>query len=261
MEKTATLHDAEGHSDRLADRSRSWPPLAVAAAIALLGFAVLAALLIGIGLLITSSSFSHSIVSWDGSVSRWFEAHRTATLNTWTDIGSIMAGTGTILAVAGLSFAIMVIRRLWYDVSFLAVALFVEFSVFLTTTAIIDRPRPTIQALDPLPVTSSFPSGHTAASIATYAALAFLVALHNRHTLVRIVAWTLGALIPLWVGLSRIYRGLHHPTDVAASVVLGIGALLIAAFAARAATAAAERRRAAEGHPPPARTERAEVPA
>jgi undecaprenyl-diphosphatase len=259
MAKAAAFEDAGDPRREVAERSRR--PLVVAAAIALLGFVVLAPLLIGIGLLITSSSFSDSIMSWDGSVSRWFEAHRAAPLNTWTDIGSIMAGTGTILAVAGLSLAIMVLRRLWYDVTFLAVALFVEFAVFLTTTAIVDRPRPTIQALDPLPVTSSFPSGHTAASIATYAGLAFLVALHNRDTLVRIVAWTLGVLIPLWVGLSRIYRGLHHPTDVAASVVLGIGALLIAALAARAATAAAERRRAAEGQPPPARTERAEVPA
>jgi undecaprenyl-diphosphatase len=257
MAKAAAFEDAGDPRREVAERSRR--PLVVAAAIALLGFVVLAPLLIGIGLLITSSSFSDSIMSWDGSVSRWFEAHRTAPLNTWTDIGSIMAGTGTILAVAGLSLAIMVLRRLWYDVTFLAVALFVEFTVFLTTTAIVDRPRPTIQALDPSPVTSSFPSGHTAAGIAVYTGLAFLISSHNRRTLVRIVAWALGVLIPIWVGLGRIYRGLHHPTDVAASVVLGIGALVVAGIAARAAIAAADRRDTETT--PPRRSERAEVPA
>jgi hypothetical protein len=39
-------------------------------------------------------------------------------LDTWTDLGSIMGGTGTILAVAGLAAIVLLIRRLWYDAAF-----------------------------------------------------------------------------------------------------------------------------------------------
>jgi undecaprenyl-diphosphatase len=95
-----------------------------------------------------------------------------------------------------------------------------------------------------LPITSSFPSGHTAAAIALYVGLAFLISSHVRSTFVRVAAWTIGVLIPIWVGLARIYRGMHHPSDVMASVVLGTAALLVAALAVRTAEAAAERRRA-----------------
>ena len=42
--------------------------------------------------------------------------------------------------------------------------------------------------------------------------------------------------------MSRVYRGMHHPTDVMASVVLGVGALCFALLAIRAAAVAAGRR-------------------
>jgi undecaprenyl-diphosphatase len=48
--------------------------------------------------------------------------------------------------------------------------------------------------------------------------------------------------IPLLVALSRMYRGMHHPTDVAAGALWGVGSILVAIMAARAATAAQARR-------------------
>jgi membrane-associated phospholipid phosphatase len=154
-------------------------------------------------------------------VERWVELHRTSTLDTWTDLGSIMGGTGTILAVAGLAIIVLLIRRLWYDAAFVGLALFIEFSAFLSTTTIVDRPRPSITPLDPIPVTSSFPSGHTGAAIVTYIALAIVISSHLRATALRVAVWIIAALLPIYVGLSRVYRGMHHPTDVMASVVLG----------------------------------------
>jgi undecaprenyl-diphosphatase len=44
--------------------------------------------------------------------------------------------------------------------------------------------------------------------------------------------------IPLLVALSRMYRGMHHPTDVGAAMLVGIGTLVVALAAARAAKAA-----------------------
>ena len=238
-----SVDGAGGPSRAIGERLRTWRPPAVAATISIAGSLILAMVLVAIGFLITRSSLSGGIVGWDESVERWIELHRTATLDTWTDLGSIMGGTGTILAVAGLAIIVLLIRRLWYDAAFVGLALFIEFSAFLSTTTIVDRPRPSITPLDPIPVTSSFPSGHTGAAIVTYIALAIVISSHLRNAALRGAIWIVAVLLPMYVGLSRVYRGMHHPTDVMASVVLGTGALCFALLAVHATAVVAERRR------------------
>jgi len=253
-----SVDGAGGPSRAIGERLRTWRPPAVAATISIAGSLILAIVLVAIGFLITRSSLTGGIVGWDESVERWIELHRTATLDTWTDLGSIMGGTGTILAVAGLAIIVLLIRRLWYDAAFVGLALFIEFSAFLSTTTIVDRPRPSITPLDPIPVTSSFPSGHTGAAIVTYIALAIVISSHLRNAALRGAIWIVAVLLPMYVGLSRVYRGMHHPTDVMASVVLGTGALCFALLAVHAAAVVAERRRSHRVEAPAPR-ERSEV--
>ena len=253
-----SVDGAGGPSHAIGERLRTWRPPAVAAAISIAGSVILAIVLVAIGFLITRSSLSGRIVGWDEGVERWIELHRTATLDTWTDLGSIMGGTGTILAVAGLAIIVLLIRRLLYDAAFVGLALFIEFSAFLSTTTIVDRPRPSITPLDPIPVTSSFPSGHTGAAIVTYIALAIVISSHLRNAALRGALWIVAVLLPMYVGLSRVYRGMHHPTDVMASIVLGTGALCFALLAVHATAVVAERRRSHRVEAPAPR-ERSEV--
>jgi membrane-associated phospholipid phosphatase len=238
-----SVEGAGGPSRAIGERLRTWRPPAVAATLSIAGSLILTTILVAIGFLITRSSLSGGIVGWDARVERWIELHRTATLDTVTDLGSIMGGTGTILAVAGIAIVVLLIRRLWYDAAFVGLALFIEFSAFLSTTTIIDRPRPSITPLDPIPVTSSFPSGHTGAAIVTYIALAIVISSHLRGAALRATVWIVAALLPIYVGLSRVYRGMHHPTDVMASIVLGTGALCFALLAVHTTAVVAERRR------------------
>ena len=58
----------------------------------------------------------------------------------------------------------------------------------------------------------------------------------------RRVAWGVALVLPLFVAASRMYRGMHHPLDVAGGVVVGVGAVLVLLFACRAAAAAAAAR-------------------
>ena len=82
--------------------------------------------------------------------------------------------------------------------------------------------------LDEAPPTSSFPSGHTGAALALYAALAVVVLRWARRRWVRVLAVTLLLGVPLLVGLSRLYRGMHHPTDLLGSLLCAGLALLVA---------------------------------
>ena len=108
----------------------------------------------------------------------------------------------------------------------------------------------------PLPADASFPSGHTAASVAVYAGLVLLLTSRIRHRTARVVAWALAVLLPAFVAMSRMYRGMHHPLDVAGGLVVGVAAILVLLFACRAAGVAAKRsavaaprRRAAPSRP------------
>jgi membrane-associated phospholipid phosphatase len=55
-----------------------------------------------------------------------------------------------------------------------------------------------------------------------------------------------GIAIPLFVAWSRLYRGMHHVTDTGAGVLMGLAALAVIVFVARATRAAARRRDASE---------------
>jgi membrane-associated phospholipid phosphatase len=113
-----------------------------------------------------------------------------------------------------------------------------EAATYRVATLLIHRQRPSVHRLDQLPADASYYSGHTAASIAVYCGLALLITSRIRSTGLRIACWVIAIAIPLLVALSRMYRGMHHPTDVGAAVLVGIATLVVALIAARAAKAA-----------------------
>lgn len=71
-----------------------------------------------------------------------------------------------------------------------------------------------------------------------------MITLHVRSATVRILVWLLAVAIPIYVGISRLYRGMHHPTDVMGSVVIAAGALIFALLACRTAGAVLHQRTA-----------------
>jgi undecaprenyl-diphosphatase len=93
--------------------------------------------------------------------------------------------------------------------------------------------------LEKLPVSASYPSGHTAASIAVYCGLALLLTSRITNRTARIAIWAVAILIPVFVAFSRMYRGMHHPLDVAGGVVVGIAAVSALVLVTRASGDAA----------------------
>jgi undecaprenyl-diphosphatase len=237
MDETSVFEERSGLGQDIGTRLRHRSPRTVAVVVTLLGYVVMAAVLVSLGLIVTKLLLHGPVGVWDNSVNRWTADHRAPTWNTVTDYASIMAGTGTVLIIAGITASILAIRRLWRELGFLASTFFIEFSVFLTTVTLIERPRPSVPKLDGVPSTSSFPSGHVAAAIALYIGLAILISSRTRNLAIRIAVWAVAVTIVASVGISRVYRGLHHPIDVFAGVVLGIGAILFAILAIRAAVA------------------------
>jgi undecaprenyl-diphosphatase len=190
-----------------------------------IGFLATATVLILIGLFITDGPFAGPIGRWDAYVSGWFENHRTETWNRLTVFGSGLGMTEVIVGLELVAVAIFAIVRRWRDVAFLVLAVTLEASVAFTSSFVVDRPRPTVIRLDDVPPTKSFPSGHTAAAIALYVGLAILLTPHVRSAALRAIIWLLAVLIPAFVAVSRVYRGMHHTTDIIGSIILGSLAL------------------------------------
>jgi undecaprenyl-diphosphatase len=231
-------------AERLGDRFRTHHPIVVGAAVTFVGYLVMAALLVGLGLILTKLLVGGPVGRWDNSVNTWFVKQRTTTLNTVTYVGSLMGASFSIIGIAVVASIVLAIRRGWREIGLLAASLILEFAVFLTTALLVDRPRPHVVKLEVAPPTRSFPSGHTAAAIVLYVSLALLITSHVRSSTLRALVWLVAIAIPVYVGISRIYRGMHHPTDVMGSVVLGAGALIFAVMACRTAGAVSRRRAA-----------------
>jgi undecaprenyl-diphosphatase len=71
--------------------------------------------------------------------------------------------------------------------------------------------------------------------------LALIITSLVRNLVVRALVWSLAVVLPIAVALSRLYRGMHHPTDVIASAIGAAGCLTIALLATRTGAAVAER--------------------
>jgi membrane-associated phospholipid phosphatase len=139
-----------------------------------------------------------------------------------TFLGSgLWLGMWAILAIGLLIIKNHKTSALLFGLSLVACA-----GINLTLKHFIDRPRP---ILDPLIVmdTTSFPSGHAMNSFVFYFTLAYFVYhfTKNKYLLARYLAIAI-AIVSL-VGLSRIYLGVHYPSDVAAGYFAGFAWLLV----------------------------------
>jgi membrane-associated phospholipid phosphatase len=229
-------------AERLGRRLRTHHPITAGGAVVLTGYVVMAAFLIGIGFMLTKVLVGGPVVAWDNSVNRWFVTQRTSTLNSVSSLGSALGETLTIIGIAVGVSILLAIGRHWRELGFLVAGLTLEATVALTTSIIVNRQRPNVPRLDVVPPTASFPSGHTAAAIVLYVSLAVVLASFVRSATVRALVWILAIAIPIVVGVSRLYRGMHHPTDVMGSVVLGAGSLMFALLASRTAGAVTDLR-------------------
>ena len=85
----------------------------------------------------------------------------------------------------------------------------------------IERPRPDLFPHGTPVYTASFPSGHSTGAAATYLTLGALLARFQRARRLKIYFMSVAVLLTLMIGLSRLYLGVHWPTDVLAGWTLG----------------------------------------
>lgn len=220
-------------------------PVATFVAGVLGSWAAIAALSIALGIVVTHAILrSHGVAHDDERLVAFLARHRSKGLTDASLVGSMIAGGVVLPIVAGVYVIAMAILRRWRLAAFVPCALLVESGSYRATTLAVHRHRPEVPRLEQLPVNASYPSGHTAASIAVYGGLALLATSRLSSRPARALVWLVAALIPVYVAGSRLYRGMHHPIDVAGGAVIGFATLAAMVVVARAAGLAAAERRA-----------------
>jgi membrane-associated phospholipid phosphatase len=179
---------------------------------------LLLAAVVAVGLALTGP-LKGSAGHGDNRLERWLAGHRSGTLTRIADAVTLFGETVTVLSLgAVLLLATWFWLRQIRPVVFVAVALLGEIAGYLLTVSLVSRDRPPVRILDPgLDPSHSYPSGHVAASVALYGALAVLIWRRSPRRW-RWVCVPLVAVPPL-VGVARLYLGAHHLSDVVTSLV------------------------------------------
>jgi undecaprenyl-diphosphatase len=185
-----------------------------------------------VGLVLTNVIEDSSIVAFDIDLANTLEASRTPRLTTLTGIGTFFADP---LPVAGFWFLAVVVSavalRSWRPPMLFMIAIGGEKLSYLLTTLVVDRPRPEVETVGKVHVTSAYPSGHVGSAVSLWMALALLIMVLLSGRLDRravVVSSIVGLFFAVEVGYSRLYRGHHFFTDVVAGALIGAVWVVIA---------------------------------
>lgn len=182
---------------------------------------------VGIGWLLTDGPLQDLGTS-EESVNTSLESSRTAF---WDAVTLVFSWTGATISIIGVCLVVVALvwRRTkeWWFALVPLIAISLQALVFFFTTLLIDRERPGVEKLDDSPPTSSYPSGHTGAATGLYFTLA-LMALRIPNPVLRRVVVGVCVAIPFCVASARVYRGMHHISDVVVAIINGTVAALLA---------------------------------
>lgn len=147
----------------------------------------------------------------------------TAAMLVLTDLGGL--NETTVLAL--LLGSVLLIARQWRAALALTLASGVTLMAIVELKLLFERARPSSSDAIMEAAGYSFPSGHATKAAAIYGIAAILAAVYLRdRKRFRAVVIGLAAAVILIVGISRIYLGVHYPTDVIAGWLLGGGIAL-----------------------------------
>ncbi|MFZ5719570.1 MAG: phosphatase PAP2 family protein [Pseudomonadota bacterium] len=144
-----------------------------------------------------------------------------------------LGGTTIVTMVTILGILAFAFHRRYRHAAVMAGAVLLAWLSSDITKMLFDRPRPDLVPHGAYVYSGSFPSGHSTLATATYLTLAMLVASLEPRRRTKALAYGLAGIVLVGVGLSRVYLGVHWPSDVLAGWCLGSAWALVAWVALR----------------------------
>lgn len=143
-------------------------------------------------------------------------------------------GSGTILTLLVIIVSLFYfLQRRWRTGLFLLVTSTLGWGLMEWIKDVYARPRPTVVSHLVAESSYSFPSGHAKMSAVVYLTLGAILAQRSRRRSVKVFWLSLAILLTLCIGCTRVYLGVHHPSDVLAGWIAGTSWALFVFLIAR----------------------------
>lgn len=176
---------------------------------------------------------SPSLLGADAAVLRLVARLRTPWLN---GVAMDLTALGSPILVALFTVAlsaILLVKRDRRGATILVITSFASALVTSVMKRLLERPRPEIVPRLVEVTGLSYPSGHSLASAAVYLTAAFVVARHVSLVRDRFAGVVFTAVLVLTIGASRVYLGVHYPSDVLGGILLGTAWALLMSVVVR----------------------------
>ena len=195
--------------------------LHAAAGVVLLAGAVIAALCLVAFAWVAAHVVAGRTQAFDEAVLATLARHQSPALTT-VMLNVTLLGTSTVVVgVALISALFLALGRQRDSAALLLAATLGAVVLNDVLKAAFGRPRPHVFAWGTPVVDTSFPSGHAMSAAAVYATLAYLAARQESRRGARLATYVVAAAVIAAVAFSRLYLGVHYPTDVVAGLVVG----------------------------------------
>ena len=160
--------------------------------------------------------------SFDVAVLRWIGAHHTKFL-TAAAIELTYLGTGTVvITIVGVSALFLWHTEHKHSARLLLASVAGGIILNNGLKLLFHRERPTIFEWQTSALSSSFPSGHAMSATVCYGTVAYLVSRLQKHRVSRIATLTGAAILILLICMTRLYLGVHYPSDVLGGIIVGV---------------------------------------
>ena len=173
-----------------------------------------------LGVLAAAVTQSASVTRLDVETSRAVHQSTAQPVTEWSGTVTSLGGLEQVVLICLVAVAALAAIRHWHGILALALAVAVTHFAVSAVKLLVSRPRPDEAYALSEAAGFSFPSGHAATSMAAYATLT-LIAIRTCRGTARVVLVAAGSLVVLAVGASRVYLGVHYPTDVLAGWLIG----------------------------------------
>lgn len=153
----------------------------------------------------------------DNGIMTLIQEHRSPVLDQFVIVVTGMGDFRTQLYAAALLLVLLLVTRQWRHAAFACIATLGTALANGSMKWLFARARPEV-LLEPL-TTYSMPSGHSSAAFAFFITLAVLAA-RGQPVRLRLTWLMLGGMPAISIAMSRVYLGVHWPTDVLAGMLL-----------------------------------------
>ncbi len=181
-----------------------------------------------------SITHGSAVQTFDEGILRWVETLRTPFLNAMMLDVTALGGLALTVVLGLLAVIVFLLAKDPAAAIHLVLTSAGGFFISLTTKSLIERPRPSI--IPQLIHVSgfSYPSGHSITSAIIYLTMAILACRHFKEVSTRVILILLAGVMIALISFSRIYLGVHYPSDTMSGALMGLAwALFMAALFAK----------------------------